>query len=71
MARRRVKERGHSSLIGNVDVRILCERPDNRQATLEWVKVKEGPDGINFCLELDVVEFGRGPGRRLHHDPWQ
>jgi hypothetical protein len=52
------RERGHSSLIGNVDVRILCERPDNRQATLEWVKVKEGPDGIKFRLELDVVEFG-------------
>jgi putative DNA primase/helicase len=52
------RERGHSSLIGNVDVRILCERPENRQATLEWVKVKDGPDGIKFRLELDVVDFG-------------
>ena len=52
------RERGHSSLIGNVDVRILCERPDNRQAALEWVKVKDGPDGVRFLLHLDVVDFG-------------
>ena len=59
------QERGHSYLIGNVDVRILCERPDNRQASLEWVKVKDGPDGLKFRLQLGVVDFGADK----HGDP--
>jgi hypothetical protein len=52
------RERGHSSLIGNVDTRILCEKPQSQQAMLELIKCKDGPDGIRFLLQMEVVDFG-------------
>jgi hypothetical protein len=52
------RERGHSSLIGNVDTRVLCEKPQGQQAVLELIKCKDGPDGLRFLLQMEVVEFG-------------
>ena len=52
------RERGHSSLNGNVDVRIFCERPDNRRAALEWEKVKDGPTGSGSSCIWRSVDFG-------------
>jgi RecA-family ATPase len=52
------RERGHSSLPSNVDTRILCERPEDNQASLTFLKVKDGPDNMRFRLRLEVVDFG-------------
>lgn len=53
------RERGNSALIGNVDTRIFCEKGERLQTTLECVKVKDGPEGLAFRLELEVVHLGK------------
>ena len=52
------RERGHSSLMGNVDTRIHCEKPGALSAMLKCVKVKDGPDGLAFALKLEEWTFG-------------
>ena len=52
------RERGHSSLKSNVDTRIFCEKPERLQATVTFLKVKDGEDKVLLDLRLDLVHFG-------------
>jgi hypothetical protein len=52
------RERGHSSLPANVDMRILCEKAEDRKAAWTFEKVKDGPSGQVLHLALEEVVFG-------------
>ena len=52
------RERGHSSIIGNVDVRIRAERKDKLKSQIAFVKVKDGEDGLCFDVALRKIEVG-------------
>jgi hypothetical protein len=50
------RERGHSSLIGGADVRILCQRKDDEfAATLKWLKLKDEDTNITLRAHLARV----------------
>ena len=53
------RERGHSSLPANVDVRIFCEKISDDRAAWTFEKVKDGPSGQVLHLTLEEVVFGR------------
>ena len=52
------RERGHSSLPANVDVRIFCEKISDDRAAWTFEKVKDGPSGQVLHLTLEEVAFG-------------
>jgi hypothetical protein len=52
------RERGHSSLPANVDLRILCEKVEDQKAAWTFEKIKDGPSGQVLKLTLEEVEFG-------------
>ncbi len=54
------RERGHSSLIGGADVRILCRRKDRELATtLKWLKLKDEDTTITLKAHLARVIIGQ------------
>ena len=52
------RPRGHSSLMGALDVQVAVKRDaaDNRIATVELMQ--DGPQGAEFISRLEVVEVG-------------
>lgn len=50
--------RGHSSIIGAVDLEIGVQRDESGQRLLTLRKVKDGPDGLSYAFDLKTVDLG-------------
>jgi putative DNA primase/helicase len=54
------RERGHSSLIGGADVRILCQRKvQELAATLKWLKLKDEDTNVTLKAHLARIVIGQ------------
>jgi hypothetical protein len=53
--------RGHSSLLGNLDVQIELTRQDDGLRLAKVTKLRDGQDGVEFAFRLETVDLGPHP----------